>query len=248
MSFVDHMTWVGSVASTMVCGRELADSGAPEGATVIARAQHAGRGRRGRTWFSPEGGVYMTTLLRPRGPSIDELPQLALVSGLAIRRACEKLGATGVHVKWPNDVLLGARKLAGVLLETLPGPTVLVGVGLNLLARGRLTFEEADQAASHYAGLGDVIEEELSVHEVAHQLVALLEWYYGRWCQHRFAGLRAEFECFHALGGQDVSAVGKDGTINGSVLGVDDDGALRLATPAGTVRVSSGAVEKVRRQ
>lgn len=126
----------GAVASTNDVARRLAEEeDAPDGTVVLAREQAEGRGREGRSWHSPPGGVYLSVLFRPRSlPNPDLLPLLA---GLGVvRRLDEAFPELGPSLKWPNDVMVGDRKLGGVLCEAVwseEGPRfVVAGVGLNV--------------------------------------------------------------------------------------------------------------------
>jgi BirA family biotin operon repressor/biotin-[acetyl-CoA-carboxylase] ligase len=139
LPFVSRVVRLERTGSTNDDLRSLAAAGAPEGTVVIAREQDAGRGRLGRAWHSPPGlGLYLSVLLRPRRP-VAEAPRWALAAAAAGAEACEDLGVPGVEVKWPNDLLLDDRKLAGFLAETrtLPdGSTELVlGAGFNVAHR-----------------------------------------------------------------------------------------------------------------
>lgn len=119
-------------ASTNDDARELALAGAPHGTAVLARAQTRGRGRAGRSFASPPGGLYLSVVLRPRAPP----HRWALLPLVAGARVAATLGALGhdARVKWPNDILLGDKKLGGILVESRLGaqPFAVVGVGLNL--------------------------------------------------------------------------------------------------------------------
>lgn len=118
--------------STQDEARRLAVEGAPAGALVLARQQAAGRGRTGREWASPVGGLYASLVLRPEGPT-DSWPRLAVVAGVAVVEAVRALGVTDACLKWPNDCRVGGRKLAGLLSEAIPeAGAVVLGVGLNL--------------------------------------------------------------------------------------------------------------------
>lgn len=246
MSFVETIRFFDTVPSTMAVARQCAERGDPEGTTVVARAQTTGRGRRGRSWFSPQGGVYMTTVLMPVGVPSERLSQLALVAGLSTRATCEQLGASGARVKWPNDVLVGRKKLAGVLLEAQPGPgpLVLVGIGLNLAAREHVRLDEA--ISRRYVGLHDLIEGEPSAETVSRTLLEQLEEYYREWLAGGWSRQREEFERYHALTGDTVWAQSDERAVDGVVSGLDENGALILETNRGPVRVSSGEVERVR--
>lgn len=123
-----------SSTNDVLKGLALADM--PEGYTVMAEAQSAGRGRMGRQWLSPRGqGVYLSVLLRPRWPAY-EAPLIGMVTALAVRDAVEAVGVRGGQVKWPNDVLVAGRKIAGILVEPRIGDTdmdfCVVGIGVNV--------------------------------------------------------------------------------------------------------------------
>ena len=125
-----------SVGSTNDVARELAAKGAPDGTTILAVTQSSGRGRRGRSWFStPECGVFLSVVLRPAMKSID-VGWLAVLGGVAVERALERIGVRDLTLKWPNDVLCRGRKLAGVLVEPRLSHDgvdfAILGVGANI--------------------------------------------------------------------------------------------------------------------
>lgn len=135
-----HVHWLESTASTNDVAARLAESGAEEGTIVVAERQTAGRGRHGRVWFSPPGaGLYVSVIVRPASDeSNDENPAalLTLASGVAIAEAVRAVTGLPAEIKWPNDVLIGGRKLAGILAEAaVQAGTlqfVVVGFGVNL--------------------------------------------------------------------------------------------------------------------
>lgn len=125
------------VSSTNDVLRAEAAAGAPEGCVVIAGAQSAGRGRRGKQWLSlPGKGVYLSLLLRPRWPA-SESPYIAFFAALAAARTLDRLNIGAVKIKWPNDVLINGKKIGGVLVEPRINrgllEFVVVGVGINVL-------------------------------------------------------------------------------------------------------------------
>lgn len=122
-----------SLGSTNDRALELAEGGAPEGTLVIAQEQTSGRGRRGHTWSSPEGGLYLSLVLRPEEAMLRRLPA-TLLGGLAVCQALEDAGVKP-QLKWPNDVLHDGLKLAGILGEMsrgAEGHRLVLGVGINV--------------------------------------------------------------------------------------------------------------------
>ncbi len=128
--------WHDVLPSTMDAVHARAEAGAPHGAAVAAREQSAGRGRRGRGWRSPRGGLWVSVVCRPADASAME--HLSLRVGLAVADALERLlpGLPHLTVKWPNDLLLAGRKVAGILCEARwdggHPAWVAVGLGLNV--------------------------------------------------------------------------------------------------------------------
>jgi BirA family biotin operon repressor/biotin-[acetyl-CoA-carboxylase] ligase len=127
-----------TVDSTMRVAAELAAHGAPHGTVVVAEEQTAGRGRYGRPWYSePETGLYLSLVLRPLVPS-NSLPVMTLALGLAAAGAIERSSGLLCDLRWPNDVLIGGRKVAGILTE-LHNSVVIAGLGINV---NQQTFPE----------------------------------------------------------------------------------------------------------
>lgn len=167
-----------TVTSTNDLARAWAVQGAPEGATVIARAQTRGRGRNGHAWHSPVGlGLYLSVVLRPSWPPA-ELGTLAIIGGLAVAQAVEALGLSHTRIKHPNDVLVGGRKLAGVLVEPRIGGLhtefAIMGIGVNL-HHGRSDLEAAGlaDAATSCRIEGVDVSDEATAAALLHSITAL---------------------------------------------------------------------------
>jgi BirA family biotin operon repressor/biotin-[acetyl-CoA-carboxylase] ligase len=239
--------WMQSCASTNDECAARARSGAPEGLVVVAEAQTGGRGRMGRTWHSPAGeNLYASLLLRPPRPAA-EIPPVTLLAGAAVAGALVAAFGVRTRLKWPNDVLLDdggrPRKLAGILTEmSSEGDRVghvVVGLGLNV---NGTTFppELADRATS----LRRVTGRALDRGQVVAALLASFEALYDEFCAQGPAPAVAAWRQHAALGERwRVSTPGRDGTLEGIVLDVDADGALRLRDDGGHIhRVLSGEV------
>jgi len=230
----------GVTASTNDDCRALARAGAPEGTVVLASRQTSGRGRLGRSWESPEGGAYLSAVLRP---SVDasEVASLALAVALGVAEGLETLGASP-SLKWPNDVLLDGGKVAGVLLEMEAQPDrvdwVVVGVGVNVRGpRGA-----AGDAPAPAAYLRDVVD--ASVPAVVAAVLDGIASAYRRWCDGGFASLSGAYGARLALVGLPVRVRGLDGVVRveGVARGVDEHGRLLVETDRGTLPVVAGEV------
>lgn len=229
----------GVTVSTNDDARDLARAGALEGTVVLAAAQTAGRGRLGREWLSPAGGAYLSAVLRPNvAPA--RVAVLSLVVGLGIVRALARLGIDS-RIKWPNDVLIGRRKVAGVLLEMAAEADavewVVAGIGLNVRRPAETPVAE------NAAYLSDVIDDVRIACAVGAVLDGVAETY-AEWHAAGFASLRQEFDASSSLVGESVTVSDRDGTerASGTVCGVDDDGRLLVAGDVGVDAISAGEV------
>ena len=165
------------VDSTNLALRRIAEDAA-DGTAVFASCQSAGRGRRGRSFLSPEGGLYLSMLLRPDG-EVGRVASLAPVAAMAVCRAIDAFCGTRCGVKWPNDVVLGGRKICGILCESIAGrgsPCVIVGVGINV---NTASFpEELRDIASSLALLTG---REYDIPALASELVRQLDDCFAAW-------------------------------------------------------------------
>jgi BirA family biotin operon repressor/biotin-[acetyl-CoA-carboxylase] ligase len=224
-----------------------ASSTAPSGSVLVADLQTAGRGRRGRRWWSAQSqpADSLTFSLLWRFPRSTPLSGLSLAVGVALAKALTELGAAGVKLKWPNDLLVespaGLAKIGGILIELSSGASgtaAVIGVGLNLRAP-RETLP--DQLAAGIDSLlsNDLPERHRLFAALLCQLVATLD----QFAAHGFAPLRADWEARNAYAGRPVRLIEETGPeIAGDCLGVDDDGALRVATEGGVRRWLAGDV------
>lgn len=238
---------VDSIDSTNRKARELAGAGAAEGTLVLADRQTAGRGREGRGWDSPPGvGIWMTLIARPRVPS-DIASLLPLASGLAVAEAIEAHCAVRITLKWPNDLLIGGRKLAGILVESSTQGArlvwVVIGVGLNVRTEGPAFPDAIRESATSLALEGVSVP---SREELVAGMVRAMGARIRALAADGAHTLVAAFGPRDALGGGSVEVeTTEGGTIRGRSLGIAPDGALRLATDSGEIRVRTGSVRKI---
>lgn len=204
---------------------------------VLAERQTSGRGRRGRKWVSPFAeNLYFSLVLRIDG-GMRQLEGLSLVVGLAVLQTLRKLGVTGAGLKWPNDVLVGNKKIAGILLELVGDPAdvchVVLGIGVNVNMQ---VAEEVDQQwTSMRLETGKSCDRNILVAELGEQLLAYIQ----RQQIDGFSALQAEWEENHLWQERSVSLIAGVSQIDGVVLGIDNQGALRLKVN-GVEKVFSG--------
>ena len=224
-----------------------ADRGAPSGTVIVADRQSAGRGRRGRSWLSsPEASLTFSLLWRFSGNAA-RLSGLSLAVGVGLARALARLGAQGVWLKWPNDVLLagndGFAKLAGILIELSSdrrGSTAIIGIGLNLRPPENLPQQMNTQAAAGLAqALGKLPERHLLLAAILQELLVVFDVFAAE----GFVGLRAAWQQFHAWQDQPVRILDEQAPeLTGICRGVDADGSLLLETAAGLRSIHAGDV------
>ena len=226
-----------------------ARAGEPAGLVVVAEQQTAGRGRLGRTWTSPpRAGLTLSVLLRPELPP-ERWPWLPLWGGVAVARALREQCGVDAVLKWPNDVLVGGRKLCGLLAEVPADGTVVLGIGLNVTTRAdELPPATGLPATSlQLAGATGTDRDPL----LRALLRGLAAWY-GGWRESggdaEMCGLLAAYRRHCATIGRDVRVHLPNGTeLAGEVTTVDRDGQLVLRTDDGAEhRVSAGDVLHVR--
>lgn len=224
---------LGRTSSTQDVVRAAAGRGAAEGYCCVAAEQTAGRGRAGRSWAAPTGTALLVSLLLRRRPAV--AAGIPLAAGLAVAGSVEEITSVRCRLKWPNDVLVDGRKLAGVLVEGTSGDATVLGIGVNLAVR---SFPAGVEGAS----LDDLAAEPVS----GDVLLALLLRRIGERLRQLEAGgvpalVRAWTERAAGLG-KPVRAVIGERTVEGVAAGLDGDGALLLDTQDGRLRLVAGDV------
>jgi BirA family biotin operon repressor/biotin-[acetyl-CoA-carboxylase] ligase len=213
-----------------------AEAGAGSGTVIAAERQTAGRGRMGRAWFSAPGDSLTFSLLW-RFPRGTQLGGLSLAVGVALADTLRSLGVSGVALKWPNDLLLDGRKLAGVLIELVSGAphAAVIGVGLNLRLPADMPEDLRAQAAA--------LEVELSRGELLTRLLAALHEVLNDFTGGGFVALRDRWLAYCAHMEMTVRIISEfSAPTEGRCMGVDVDGALLVETAVCVQRILSGDV------
>jgi BirA family biotin operon repressor/biotin-[acetyl-CoA-carboxylase] ligase len=231
--------------STMRVAAERALAGAEHGLAVIAEEQTAGRGRLGRSFHSPPRTNLYTSILLRDAPGM-LAPTLVLASGVAVAECVAAwLGdAARVDLKWPNDVRIDRRKTSGILVELTSGAAgpafAVLGIGVNLNVDPATFPEEFRRRATSLAAAGGrAVDREAFARALYGSLESVLDLH----ASSGFAALRPRFDAWFRMRGQRVRVSEPGGrVVEGVTVGVDADGALRLADGAGQRRVVAGEV------
>ena len=216
--------------STNERAKELAATGAPHGTVVTADEQTAGRGRQGRAWSAPRrAAVLMSVIVRDLGDSAAMLP---LAAAVAACEACESVSGVRCEIKWPNDVWVDGRKLAGILVEARPtAGWAVVGIGLNVsTTEDEFPAELRETATSLRAAAGVAP----SVEDVLEALLGALD----RWLGAPPAEVLNAWRTRDALRGKQLRWENGSGV----AAGIDDSGALIVDTPSGRETLDAGEV------
>lgn len=234
--------YVESCTSTQDVAAALASEGAPEGVLVLAEEQVSGRGRHGRSWASPRGGLWFTIVLRP-GVNVS-LGLLSLSLGLAVARAVRELCGVDARLKWPNDVVVGDRKLAGVLVEGEAGSEglrfLLAGVGVNV--NNELPPELSGSATSLRELLGRPAPRLLLLARILQEFDnAYSELQRGNWER-----VVSEWKRLSATLGRRVRVITQKGVCEGVAVDVDSNGGLIVEADGHLSVFHSGEVIHVR--
>lgn len=238
------------IGSTQDYAAGLAESGGAEGSVVVAERQTRGRGRMRRRWESPEGGVWLSVVLRPRLDG-GALPLVPIAAGVSLAEAIGRSAGVGAELKWPNDVTIGSKKVAGVIVDASVESGrvghVVVGTGINFdvdakkiegALRGTPNFYGATSITQHSGGarrLGLVRE----LFAELERNIALLES--GRTDQ-----VIGDWTRRSGTIGRRVAASAGGRRVTGTARGIGRDGALLVETPDGTERVLAEDVAHLR--
>lgn len=232
-----------TIGSTNETARRMAESGATEGTIILADRQTKGRGRLGRSWHSPASlGLHFSLILRPRIP-IDRVPALSLVAALAVCRVTDRVAGLESGVKWPNDCLIGKRKMAGILVEVSAEldslSYAILGIGININHQKKDFPRGLRSIATSIA-----IESGQTIERVGflQKLIYEFEKSYNNFTRYGLRFIGPELVERSTVINRDITVrIGKK-KISGRAVGLDQKGALRMLTKQGVRTITAGEV------
>lgn len=212
---------------------------------VVADRQTEGRGRLGRNWASPVGGLWMSVIAKPE-VAVSAAGRLGAVTALAGAEAASAVSGLEAELKWPNDVLVEGRKAGGTLVETEVRAGRVMGAVLSL---GLNVNVEMDDLPAEIRGTAvSLLEASGNRHSLEQVAARALEALERLWpaVTGDGSGLAAQWKERDALAGADVTVAAAGTEVSGRAAGIDDDGALLLGVGSEVTRVSSGEIQRVR--
>ncbi|HCB93776.1 MAG TPA: biotin--[acetyl-CoA-carboxylase] ligase [Selenomonas sp.] len=232
-----------SIGSTNAEAKRLAGEGATEGTVVVAEEQGKGRGRLDRSFFSPQGGIWFSTILRPAFLP-QEAPKCTLMAAVSVAKAMDAFGFR-VGIKWPNDILHEGKKLTGILTEMHAEMDrvnyIVIGIGINVNIPQSLFPPELQETATSLQIIKGTGIPRLKIFQ---SVLENMEDLYTTATSRGFSPIMDEWrKCSSTLGHEvQVIGVGQDDRFTGKAVDIDDDGALIIDTEKGRRRVLAGDV------
>lgn len=235
------------IDSTNNRAKALAAEGVPEGTVVVADMQTAGRGRRGRQWFSPSNqGIYVSVVLRPSLP-LREISRISLVAAVAVAETLREEYGLDALIKWPNDILIDHKKIAGILseavIDTVGLEYMVVGIGLNI--NQDLSQFPADLRMPA-TSLRVEKNQAVARVKILQSLLLSLEHHYLRLLAGDFESILVRARALSMVLGQQVRLETAEGFVIGKAVDINSDGYLMVVNPDGSVQaVMSGEIDVV---
>jgi len=230
------------VDSTQNLIRKLGAEGAPEGTVVVAKRQIAGRGRHGRTWVSPEGGLYMSFLLRP--PTSAALQTLTLTASLAVVSGIQSATGLKANIRWPNDVMIKDKKVAGVIAESsFTGKGLsfaMVGIGVN--CNSSVSSVEPSSPATSLAG---ELGRDTDINQLRQAILDSFGAAYGEWLKGTDV-IRLARGVIGTIGKRVAVTMKSGENLEGVARGIDQAGGLLLERNGKKLVIHSEDIELLR--
>lgn len=237
------------VASTQNAAKILAEEGASEGTTVVAETQTEGRGRIGRVWASPPGGIYLSVILRPDIRPSDVL-RFPLIAGVAVAQAIELVTGIEPKLKWPNDIIVGGKKAGGILAEMSAEMDrvnyIIIGIGINVNTDKARFGRKSEWTAT---SLKEECGKEVPRAKLVQDILAQLESLYEDCKRFGFEPIRRKWKALsNTIGSQVSISIGKE-RLKGEAIDIDEEGALILRGENRTLhRIVAGDVRLIREE
>jgi len=235
-----------TVESTMDLASQYADQGAEHGSVFCAETQTRGRGRMGRQWVSPPGqGIYASLLLRPE-ISLTESTKMVFLAGVALHEAVASVTGLDVHIKWPNDLLIGSKKLAGILTELRAQSDridrLIIGIGMNVNTPKKELFPQATSLSAEGGKKYFRVR-------LFQEFLFLCEQRYEQALKEGFEPALSDWKKHCRLWGERVAVEMGQGVVEGIVSDLADDGGLIIQLDDGRQqKIVTGDIARLRRE
>lgn len=218
------------VESTNNTAKKFVENGAPEGTVIIAEHQTAGRSRKKTDWVSPEGGIYMTMILRP-DVTLLEASQLTIVTGVAIAKTLKDVFNINVGIKWPNDLLIGNKKICGILTEAVTDhdnlDAVLVGVGIDVNIDEKDMPDKLQKVAT---SVKKELNTEFNRAAIMREFFKIFEQLYEEFKNNNFKYIVSEWRRLSSTTGNRVKVYSNGKALIADAVGITNEGALIVET------------------
>ncbi len=237
-----HIHFFDKIESTQDCALSMAqnDSHSMHGTVIIAEEQSAGRGRMGKKWISPKGGLWMSIILQPRFAS-RKISLIQFIGALAVGDSILEMAGIVCTHKWPNDILIQGKKVCGILVDANfegdKGGTVVVGIGLNANFTTQELFNSATlEGCSDVTTLREELKHDIALKDITRLIIEKLENYYLLLEDGKTGEILESWKRGSEIFGQRVTVKDGNNVFNGRALDLDDSGALLITLADGSVK------------
>ena len=236
-TFGKQIKYFETCESTQLIAHEEAQNGAPNGTVIISEEQTSGKGRMSRPWDSAaRKGIWMSVIARP-ALTPQKAPQMTLVAAVAVTRAIQEVTGLEPSIKWPNDILIKGKKVTGILTELQADPdrvkAVILGIGINV---NQTEDDFPDELKTIATSLKIELGHSINRAELIAKTLQFLEQYTELYVSHGFSPIKLLWEGYSNTAGRRIRAVMFNETIEGTALGISDEGVLELRLDDGTIR------------
>lgn len=236
-TFGHRIDYTETCESTQLIAHDEAQDGAPNGTVIVSEEQTLGKGRMSRPWNSVAGkGIWMSVIARPE-LTPQQAPQMTLVAAVAVTRAMQEVTGVEPTIKWPNDILVNGKKITGILTELQADPdrvkAIILGIGINVNQTEEDFPEELRPIVN---SLKMVLGHSVNRAKLIAKTLEFLEHYTDLYVLHGFSPIKLLWESYSNTAGKRIRAVMINETIEGTAIGISNEGMLELKLDDGTVR------------